>query len=76
MLSALVNREEGKQELNKGNDLRDNWGLLRNLSANFLSSNGGLSMYLLGGTLFLGDMTFLRSASSLRSLCGLFWGSS
>lgn len=33
-------------------------------------------MNLLGGTFFFGEVALLRSASSLRSLCGLFWGSS
>ena len=36
----------------------------------------GFSINLLGGTFFLGEMIFLRSASSLSSLCGLFCGSS
>lgn len=75
-LSALLSRDDGKQELNKGNDLRDNCGLLRNLRANLASSNGGFRMNLLGGNFFFGDVIFLRSASSLRSLWGLFWGSS
>lgn len=76
VLSALLRREEGKQELSKGKALRDNCGLLRNLSANFLSSNGGFSMNLFGGAFFFGVTTFFRSWSSLSSLRGLFWGSS
>lgn len=72
----MLSLEDGKQELNKGKALRDNWGLFRNLSANLLSSNGGFRMNLFGGILFFGETTFLRSASSLRSLWGLFWGSS
>jgi len=74
--SALFSLEEGKQELNNGNCLRDSWGLFKNLCASLLSSSGGLSMNLLGGILFFGDVVFLRSASSLRSLWGLFLGSS
>ena len=49
---------------------------MRNLSANLLSSNGGLSTNLLGGTFFFGEVALLRSESSLRSLWGLFLGSS
>ena len=33
-------------------------------------------MNLFGGTFFLGPVAFLRWASSFRSLCGLFLGSS
>lgn len=33
-------------------------------------------MNLLGGTFFFGEVALLRSASSFRSLCGLFLGSS
>lgn len=71
--SALLSRDEGKHELNKGNDLRESCGLLRNLSANLLSSIGGLRMNLLGGPFFV-EVAFFRAASSLRSRWGLLSG--
>lgn len=43
-LSALLRRDEGRQELNNGNDFNESCGLLRNLSASFLSSSGGFRM--------------------------------
>ncbi|KAI6671556.1 hypothetical protein NL676_006441 [Syzygium grande] len=68
VLSALFSLEEGEQELNSRNDLRDNWGLFKNLLASFLSSRGGFNMNRFGGTFFFGEVVRLRFASSLRSL--------
>jgi hypothetical protein len=72
--------DAGKHELNKGNDFNDNWGLLRNLRANFWSSMGVLRMDVLGGSLsltFLEDFSwFFISSSSFRRRWGLLLGTS
>lgn len=76
VLSAVLSLEGGRQELSKGKDLRESCGLLRNLSASFLSSSGGLRMKRFGGGFFLGLVVVdcLRWASSLRRRCGLSRG--
>ncbi|CAL9199766.1 unnamed protein product [Musa hybrid cultivar] len=74
--SALLSRDGGRQELRRGRDLRDNWGLLRKRWVSLASSRGGLRMKRRGGTFFLGKATFLRSASSLRRRWGLLGGAS
>ena len=68
VLSEELRFEGGRQELSKGNDFRDSCGLLRNLSASFLSPSGGRRMKRLGGSFFLEGVAVdcLRWASSLR----------